>query len=817
MWYAKRRHGAHTVTQHTMDTIHVAHELITAKGYFSNLTQEGRQAIALLVGLHDIGKISQEFQADLGYSCPIRVNKVYHTGLTYHLLSENADAIASALHMPSKRPLTVLIGAIAGHHGFPVEKPSTGKADQHCGSEAVSAAQGLISDCLSFFPDASLAELDVKEARKISFQVSGLTSQADWISSSADLFAYGTPTEDMNAYRAQSQDAARSAVVALGFTPARVSSYAGSEAFTGGRDLRPMQQAAGAAEVGRYLYVIEDQTGSGKTEAALDLSARLISSGFAKGLYFALPTMALADESGKRIRDLAHLFFESPSLHIVHRNAHMATTDETETAPQSDGVRSLGWVRRAIEDKHLSDIARKSLFADIGVGTIDQVMLSVMPSRFFALRQHALADKVLVIDEAHEADSYMHEIISQILWLRGWLRLPTIVMSATLPTAFRDRFIASWNQGAGQCPVLSGDDPASFPMLTAITSGAVTHHAVTSFDTDRVLPFSPLNSTKACMEILADAHARGLNAVWIRNSVDEAIRTAEMLREKGFEVTLLHSRFTAPDRAQIEADLKACLGKDADLSLRRARPRIVVATQVIEAGLDLDFDVMISDLAPMSSLLQRAGRWQRFPLLDRDIIAPQKDLHVLMPDLSEVEPGDWLKPTLGKGRHVYPQDELWRTAELLTAHPMVSPHRDTRFLVEASQELGRLPQWVLELGAGRQRATFGNALKGQQNALLSMRSGYSGCYESIKSDIRAPTRLGLPQATLTMHVRDAGGCNLLHDSEEASQVKVPLHITGLKDEPDDAISIILDLTSSGLVGSIGGREVHYGRQTGFWW
>jgi len=817
MWYAKRRQGEHTVLQHTVDTIHVAYELIAAKGYFSRLSQEARQAVSLLVGLHDIGKISEEFQADLGYSEAARLNHIYHTGLTYHLLSENADLIATALGMASKRPLMVLIGAIAGHHGFPVEKPSRGKADQHCGSEALDAARSLISDCLSFFPDASLAELDVKAARRISYQVSGLTSQADWISSAADLFSYGNPTEDMSAYPLVSRAAARSAVATLGFTHTKTTPYPGSTAFTGGNNLRPMQQAASSAEVGRNLYLIEDQTGSGKTEAALDLAARLISSGHANGLYVALPTMALADESGKRIRDLAHLFYENPSMQIVHRNAHMSTVDEADTEMSPNAAHPLGWVTQAIENDHLGDVARKSLFADIGVGTIDQAMLSVMPSRFFALRQHALADKVLIIDEAHEADSYMQEIISQLLWLRGWLGVPTIVMSATLPIGFRDRFINSWNRGAGQSPTLAGDDPGSFPMMTTVTPKSVDHRAVEPFDTERLLPFSPVHSTEDCLGILADAHSRGLNAVWIRNSVDEAIASAHELSAQGLEVTLLHSRFTAPDRARIEAGLKSCIGKSADLSLRRSRARIVIATQVIEAGLDLDFDVMISDLAPMSSLLQRAGRWQRFDIPDRDRRTTQTGLHILTPDLQKVEPGDWLESTLGKGRQVYPQDRLWRTAELLSAHPPVQPHLDTRHLVEASQDVSGVPEWVVALGQQRRRETAGNALKGQRNALLNMRGGYASCYESIVSDARAATRIGPPQLTLTLRIQEGDQSNPLHNDECASQVKIPLYLSGLSEQPEQPMNIVLDETSAGLTGCLNDQILNYSSWSGLSW
>uniref|UniRef100_UPI001BD0C614 CRISPR-associated helicase Cas3' n=1 Tax=Rhizomonospora bruguierae TaxID=1581705 RepID=UPI001BD0C614 len=95
------------------------------------------------------------------------------------------------------------------------------------------------------------------------------------------------------------------------------------------------------------------------------------------------------------------------------------------------------------------------------------------------------------------------------------------------------------------------------------------------------------------------------------NTVDDAQRTYEMVREwagSRAEVRLLHSRFPSQQREEITEEIVAALGKDG---AKRPERMIMVATQVIEQSLDLDFDLVISDLAPFAQLIQRAGRCYR--------------------------------------------------------------------------------------------------------------------------------------------------------------------------------------------------------------
>lgn len=85
----------------------------------------------------------------------------------------------------------------------------------------------------------------------------------------------------------------------------------------------------------------------------------------------------------------------------------------------------------------------------------------------------------------------------------------------------------------------------------------------------------------------------------------------QMLQKTEVPVVLLHARFTRTDRNTIEEQLVAQLGRKADPDYPRPERLIVIATQVIEQSVDLDFDVMVTDLAPADLLLQRSGRLHR--------------------------------------------------------------------------------------------------------------------------------------------------------------------------------------------------------------
>ena len=167
---------------------------------------------------------------------------------------------------------------------------------------------------------------------------------------------------------------------------------------------------------GPCLFVIEDVTGAGKTEAALVLAHRLMCAGRASGAFVALPTMATANAMYGRLSDAyARLFVSSahPSLVLAHGRSKLndAFTDSILDGAAADAVdlrnddadapvaaQCAAWI---------ADNRRKSFLAQLGVGTIDQALLAVLPSRHSPLRLLGLAQRVLIVDEAHAYDAYV--------------------------------------------------------------------------------------------------------------------------------------------------------------------------------------------------------------------------------------------------------------------------------------------------------------------------------------------------------------------------------------------------------------------------
>jgi CRISPR-associated endonuclease/helicase Cas3 len=280
--------------------------------------------------------------------------------------------------------------------------------------------------------------------------------------------------------------------------------------------------------------------------------------------------------------------------------------------------------------------SKRPLLAQFAVGTIDQALMAVLPVRHNALRLLALSGKTFIVDEAHAYDPYMQVLLGRLLNWLGAYGVPVVLLSATLPASVSDRLIKEYLQGAGhKTGALNRRTfPAPYPGWLYVDG-----------ESGRAIQISPARRQEqarargmelgvvvepvvhgsgggararlAVIERLLKpvSEAEGGTALVVCNTVGDAQETYLRLRERfdkrsheqGASVQLLHARFPGDVREARTREVTQGLGRNGPRPLRR----IVVATQVVEQSLDLDADIVISDLAPLSLLLQRAGRCWR--------------------------------------------------------------------------------------------------------------------------------------------------------------------------------------------------------------
>ncbi|MEO1200033.1 MAG: CRISPR-associated helicase Cas3', partial [Pseudomonadota bacterium] len=592
----------HPAVYHMLDVAAVADRLLRRTGFDAPV----HQALVLLAALHDLGKIGARFRAMIKDG-DTQGDRHWQVSMAWF---DHFDADLLAPLLGGKRNVRLaLYAASAGHHGGPPKRADMqGGANRRrmiaeAGAQAEQDAQHVIDAFAGLFPNASLDGMALslkradgdwhRSAETLSRWFTGLVSVADWIGSNAEWFPATAAGPCISDYWEQTQARADTALEQSGVNSASPSHRDTASLFNYPA-FSPMQRAAlnTSLPAGPTLSVIEDATGSGKTEAALILAHRMMQAGRAEGVFFALPTMATANAMFTRLAALGAMFDGQPSLALSHSRAlfHPGFRKLVgRKTGEPDAMSCADW---------FADGRRKALLAQIGVGTIDQALLAVLPTRYFALRLYALSRKVLIIDEAHDYDPYMQAQLERLLTFHAMLGGSAILMTATLPKGMRTRFVRAFQHGAvrNEPP----DLPNHYPQIAVI--GETVHAAKVAPvpATKRCVAVERLETLDTVLNVLVDAAAQGAACAFIRNSVDEAIAAFHALRERGVDAMLHHARFALCDRLDKEDMVLSTFGKRASADARCGK--VIVGTQVLESSLDLDFDVMVSDLAPIGAL-----------------------------------------------------------------------------------------------------------------------------------------------------------------------------------------------------------------------
>lgn len=740
-----------------------------------------RQLILFLIALHDIGKFSAHFQAkseaawlDAGLDGILGAPEpkiCRHDGVGYAMWEKLGlpELLSDYVEDWSNCDILELWASVTGHHGQPAN------SDQHCHhwqngfnghrkAAALKAAQHFAREAFALFPSAGrLQRPSERDLAILSWALAGLTVLADWIGSNREKFRYTKP-RPLADYWPMALKRAQEAVAEAGIMPAGAPSSVAWRYLLphlAKSKMSPLQQHMLdlAPPEGPFLAVIEDVTGSGKTEAALLLAARLLADGRADGLYFALPTMATANAMFDRLfQSYRRLFLPDakPSLVLAHGRSRrydgftssiLWPNGEDKFDPAIED--SVGETSEAACAGWIADDRRKAFLAHVGAGTIDQALLSVLPSRHQSLRLWGLSGRVLIIDEAHAYDPYVNKELETLLEFHAVLGGSAIVLSATLPRGQRTSLIEAYRRGlAAKKFSLQRQD---YPLVTMAAANAVTEEPVeTRPKLARVLPVRRLAAGSEAVDELASIAGQGGAVAWIRNAVDDAIEGAALLRERGFEPILLHARFAMGDRLDIEDKVKQRLGSASTSGTRRdaqGRGLVLVGTQVLEQSLDYDVDGMVTDLAPIDLMIQRAGRLWRHPGRERPVASPE--LLILSPDPEQVEDKEWYRTLLRRAASVYDDHGIvWRSAKaLFQAGEIASPEGVRKLIEQVYSEESDIAIAIppelerISLTADGKR----KAAKSTADAnLLKLKKGYGGCAQIWTRDTLTPTRLGEP-------------------------------------------------------------------------
>lgn len=643
--------------------------------------------VAALAGLHDLGKAIPGFQAKwpegqradeaakLPFTPVASLRCDRHSLATAALLTPLLEGLVGAPYLWCSH----VVQAVSAHHGyhFTTSEINEGAPLREHGAWAATRAAMLDAYWAVLQPQSVPAASEC--GLPIVNWLAGLTSAADWIASNPQWFPLGERRDDLCDYHRHALQLAEQALPCLGWHAWRpllsepVTAETLLPQIIGREDAvpRPLQQVADSLlsqSTGPALLLVEAPMGEGKTELAFLAHLRLQATNQHRGLYVALPTQATGNAMFKRANTFLQSFAPGPlDVQLVHGGAalsdDLAALRSVGDAP-ADTLAANAWFGQR----------SRPLLSPYGVGTVDQALYAVLNVKHHFVRLWGLSNRVVVLDEVHAYDTYTSGLIDALLrWLKA-LNCSVVLMSATLPRARSRELLKAWGVN---------EPPSELPYPRLVLADAV--GARGSHVEARSLAPIELKGLDSSVEALAalamsQVGEGGCGAI-IVNTVSRAQSLYRLLQrqlaERGWadvELLLFHARFPADDRQELEARVMQRFGANVARPVRA----LLVATQVAEQSLDIDFDFMISDLAPVDLLLQRAGRLHRHRRDARPSAHAQARLWVagLLPEaLPDLKGTAW--------GFVYAPYILGRTWALLTREAVLHLPQDIDRLVQA--------------------------------------------------------------------------------------------------------------------------------------
>lgn len=622
--------GWHSLVDHSADVAACMEALLRLPTIQSRLgALSGREKLppvllprlAAHAFLHDLGKANRGFRARLRQGAP----PVGHIKQAVALprLDELRDAVRKALpieQMQSWGSYEEAFLSIVAHHGRPVDPNSIIAGDyraiwmpgKDCDPVADLAILG--SAVRRWFPSAFVTDGDqLPTEAPFWHAIAGLAMLADWMGSDTKIFPFanGDDPDRMCFARSRAVEALRD----LGVDPSDMRIEIDALTFAKVSPYPPREIQMATGEVSGNIVVMESETGSGKTEAALYRFARLFAAGEVDGLYFALPTRVAATSLHTRVcQAVERIYGGSPKPTVVLAVPGYMRADGVSgrALPNFD----VQWdddphdaERRA---RWAAEHPKRYLAGTIAVGTIDQALFGAITVKHAHMRVACLMRHLFVVDEVHASDTYMEGLLTHLLSLHTKAGGHALLLSATLGSSARARLLRATP------PDLTTAELLDYPAISTSAAPLPEHKAGSEQSKSVTVALSDcISDADAIATMALEAARRGAKVLIVRNLQRDAVATARSLLAQAGSAssvlfrcegiaTLHHGRFSREDRELLDAAVETAIGRN-----RPDGGLIVIGTQTLEQSLDIDADLIVTDLCPADVLLQRLGRLHR--------------------------------------------------------------------------------------------------------------------------------------------------------------------------------------------------------------
>lgn len=506
----------------------------------------------------------------------------------------------------------------------------------------------------------------------------GFCSVCDWVASNPDFFPFSTKEILPLDYFESRRPLAQRSLKLCGLINTKPKKFGMSGLFPE-YEPRGVQGINVPIEEGG-LYIIEAPTGSGKTEAALSIASSLIEQGHADSIIFALPTQATANSMFERLEKVASKMYpEGSNIVLAHGKSRFNEGFRTLCQQGSKRESDIGLQQCS---EWLATSKKRAFLGQIGICTVDQVLIGALPVRHNFVRAFATGRGVLIVDEVHAYDSYMNGLLDKILKKQRESNGNVILLSATLPSQRKQDLISNWSHG------LTDKLSTEYPLITTVSKDNLFKEFIPKEKTE----VKPVNielrfddNTLPDLELIKELinyAEQGFTVAVICNLVSDAQATWQKIKSitNKVKIDLFHGRYAFSDRSEIENQVIASYGKDR----KEGAGSILIATQVIEQSLDLDFDLLVTQLCPVELLFQRLGRLHRHKRTQRPSEVPR--CIILSPK------GD----DFGLHSYIYSNPAyLWRARSLIQSEPLVMfPEAYRRWIELAHSRLKNEPEFI---------------------------------------------------------------------------------------------------------------------------